>query len=130
MATMTADQAVLDVLDALYSAWAVGDADGIARLYTQDATVIMPGVFHQGRDAVRSWFTAAFEGGLKGSTTVDESRQVRFYGGEAAIVTSVGGVILAGQDDVMRLVRATWALTRQDGDWLIAAYANAPAEAG
>jgi hypothetical protein len=45
-------------------------------------------------------------------------------------VTSVGGVILAGQDDVMRLVRATWALTRQDGDWLIAAYANAPAEAG
>ena len=49
MATMTADQAVLDVLDALYAAWAAGDADGIARLYTQDATVIMPGVFHQGR---------------------------------------------------------------------------------
>ena len=40
------------------------------------------------------------------------SRQVRFYGDAAAIVTSVGGVILAGQGDVMRLVRATWALTQ------------------
>ena len=130
MYTMTDNQAVLDVLDSLYRAWSAGDADGIARLYAQDATVILPGVYHSGPDAVRTWFTAGFEGRLKGSRTLDESRAVRFYGDSTAVVTSQGGIILAGEDSVGPLVRATWVLTRDDGQWLIAAYHNCPVQAG
>ena len=130
MATTTADKAVLDVLDSMYSAWAAGDADGIAGHYTQDATVVMPGVFDEDREAVRAFFTAGFQGRLKGSTVIDEPQQVRFYGDDTAIVISTGGIVPAGQDAVMRLIRATWVLVRQDGDWLIASYSNAPAEAG
>jgi uncharacterized protein (TIGR02246 family) len=130
MATVTADKAVLGVLDGMYAAWAAGDVDGIARHYTQDATVVMPGVFDADREAVRAFFTVAFAGRLKGSTTIDEPQDVRFYGPDTAVVISTGGIVLAGQDTVMRQVRATWTLVRQDGDWLIAAYANAPVEAG
>jgi len=130
MTTMTADKAVLGVLDSMYSAWAAGDADAIARHYTRDATVVMPGVFDPDREAVRAFFAAGFAGRLKGSTTIDEPQQVRFYGPDTAVVISTGGIVLAGQDSVMRQVRATWTLVRQDGEWLIAAYANAPVELG
>jgi hypothetical protein len=41
--------AVRDVLQELYAAWADNDADAFAALYLDDATVVMPGVFHQGR---------------------------------------------------------------------------------
>jgi uncharacterized protein (TIGR02246 family) len=130
MTTTTADKAVLDVLDSMYAAWAAGDADAIARHYTHDATVVMGGVYDADRDAVRAFFTAGFAGRLRGSTTIDEPQQVRFYGADTAVVISVGGIVLAGQDSILRQVRATWTLVRQDGEWLIAAYANAPTEAG
>jgi len=128
MTTTTADQAVLEVLGSMYSAWAAGDADGIAGHYTPDTSVIMPGVSHAGREAVRALFAAGFQGRLKGSTTIDEPGEVRFYGADTAIVTTTGGIVPAGHDSVYRLVRATWVLVRQDGQWLIAAYSNAPAE--
>jgi uncharacterized protein (TIGR02246 family) len=130
VATVAEDKAVLGVLDSMYSAWAAGDADGIARHYTEDASVVMAGVYDAGREAVRAFFTAGFAGRLKGSTTIDEPQEVRFYGADTAVVISVGGIVLAGQDSVMRQVRATWTLVRQDGGWLIAAYANAPVQAG
>ena len=130
MTTTTADQAALGVLDGMYAAWAAGDADGIARHYTEDASVVMPGLHHSGREAVRAFFTAGFAGRLKGSTAIDEPQEVRFYGADTAIVISTGRIVLAGPDADNRVVRATWTLVRQDGQWLIAAYANAPVQAG
>jgi len=132
MSATTTDKAVLDVLAAMYAAWAAEDADGIARLYTEDATVTMPGFYHAGREAVRAWFAAGFAGRLKGSAAIDDPHSVRFCGPDAAIVTSQGGVLMAGETEVpaARQVRATWVLARRDGEWLIAAYHNAPLHAG
>jgi uncharacterized protein (TIGR02246 family) len=39
-------EAVRDVLRQAYGAWADNDAGAFAALYTDDATVVMPGVFH------------------------------------------------------------------------------------
>lgn len=119
---------VLDVLERMYAAWADNDADAFADLYVEDATVVMPGVFHQGRAAVREYMAAAFDGPFKGSRGVDEPQDVR-VNGDTAVIVSKAGVIMAGEDAVPaeRLRLATWVLSRRDGRWLVSAYANAPA---
>jgi uncharacterized protein (TIGR02246 family) len=121
-------ETVRDVLTRLYEAWADHDADAFAALYTDDATVVLPGVCHQGRTAVRDYMAEAFAGPLKGSRAIDEPRDIRFAGPDAAIVLSRAGILMPGEEELPpeRERMATWVLSRQDGRWLIAAYANAP----
>jgi uncharacterized protein (TIGR02246 family) len=132
-AALTHDEtAVRDVLARMYQAWAAEDPDAIARLYLDDVTVVMPGVYRTSSDEVRAYFAAGFDGPLKGSRASDEVRSVKFAAPDAAIVTSEGGVMMAGESSVpaARCVRATWVLARSDGQWRIAAYHNCPLQAG
>ena len=121
--------AVRDVLHSASAAWADGDADAFAALYLDDATVVMPGVLHRGRAAVRSFMADAFAGRLKGSRGVDDVQDVRILGDDTAIVVGRGGIVLADEQSVPaeRERFATWVLARQGGRWRIAAYANTPA---
>ncbi|HZE30877.1 MAG TPA: SgcJ/EcaC family oxidoreductase [Actinoallomurus sp.] len=126
---MTTDtDAVRDVLQRIYAAWADNDADAFAALYTEDATVVMPRVFKRGRTAVRDHMAGGFAGPLKGSRGVDDPQDIRVIGTDTAIVVSRGGIVMAGEREVPaeREVLATWVLAKRDGRWLIAAYANAP----
>lgn len=126
---MNSDEtAVREVFERLYKAWGDGDADAFADFYVEDATVVMPGVFNRGREAVRGYMAAAFDGPLKGSRAVDEPQDVRVHG-DTAIVVSRAGIIMAGEQEFPpeRERLATWVLSRRDGRWLVAAYANAPA---
>jgi uncharacterized protein (TIGR02246 family) len=120
--------AVLDLLAKLYAAWAAGDADTFADFYTEDATVVMPGVFHHGKEAVRRYMAAGFAGPLRGSRGVDEPQHIRILG-DVAILVSKAGILMSGETELPleRERYATWILTKQDGDWLVAAYANAAA---
>jgi uncharacterized protein (TIGR02246 family) len=126
------ETAVRDVLARMYRAWATEDPDAIAALYLDDVTVVMPGVYRTSSDEVRAYFAAGFAGPLKGSRASDEVRSIRFAGPDAAVVTSEGGVVMAGETSVpaARRVRATWVLARRDGEWRIAAYHNCPFQAG
>jgi uncharacterized protein (TIGR02246 family) len=121
--------AVRDVLHCASAAWAAGDADAFAALYLDDATVVMPGVLHRGRAALRGSMADAFAGRLKGSRGVDDPRDVRILGDDTAIVVGRGGIVLADEESVPaeRERFATWVLARQGGRWQIAAYANTPA---
>lgn len=131
-ADVTADAtAVREVLSQAYTAWADNDADAFAALYTEDATVVMPGVFHPDRAAMHAYMGAGFAGPLKGSRAVDEERSLRILG-DAAVVISRSIILRAGEPDVpadadARTVTATWVLARTGAGWKIAAYANAPA---
>ena len=127
----TDTEAVRDVLRQAYGAWADNDADAFAALYTVDATVVMPGVFHPDRAAIHRYMRAGFAGPLQGSRAVDEERSVRVMG-DAAIVISRSIILHAGESDTpddadARAVTATWVLARTDDGWKIAAYSNAPA---
>ena len=131
--TLTAaEAAVCATLDGFYAAWAAGDAESAAKLYTQDATVVQPGVYHRGRDEVRAFFAGAFAGRLKDTTVLDESRYVRFPADGTAIVVSVAGILMPGEASVPaeRLVRGTWVLAREDGQWLVASFQSSPLHAG
>ena len=127
--TDTDEAAVRAVLDALYAAWADGDADAFAALYREDATVVMPGVLHRGRAAVRDHMAAAFAGPLRGSRAVDRPLEVRILGTDTAIVVSSAGILMADEQELPpeRERSATWVLHREHGRWSIAAYANTPA---
>ncbi|MET9405620.1 SgcJ/EcaC family oxidoreductase [Streptomyces sp. NPDC002935] len=124
-------QDIRSVIDRLYSAWADHDADAFADLYTEDATVVMPGVFHDGREEIRAYMAAAFDGPLKGSRPLDEPRRIRFPRPGTAVVVSEAGILLAGESGLPadRLRRATWVLVRDpaDGSWAITSYHNAAA---
>ncbi len=113
----------------MYAGWADNDANAFVRAYRKDATVIMPGVRHLGRSAIRDSMAAAFQGPLKGSSATDEPLDFRLVGEDTAIVVSKAGILMAGESEVPadRAANATWVLTKDDGEWWIATYANAPA---
>ena len=60
-------QAVLEPLAALYRAWEANDAETFVADYTEDASVIQPGVYEKDREEIRTNMNAAFAGPLKGS---------------------------------------------------------------
>ncbi len=128
MTTTTPTDSVLSVIQAVYEAWADNDADAFAALYTEDATVVQPGVHKKDNETIRTTMAAAFAGPLKGSRVVDEPQSVRLLGSDVAIVITEGGVLMAGQAEVPseRLVRATWVLNRRGDQWFVAAYQNSP----
>ena len=119
----------MSVIQAIYEAWAAGDADAFAELYTDDATVVQPGVHKKDKAEIRTTMAAGFAGPLKGSRVLDEPKSVRFLGPDAAVVISEGGVLMAGQGELPaeRLVRATWVLAKHNEQWFVAAYQNSPA---
>ena len=122
-------QAVLAVLARLYKAWEANDAEAFVADYTDDASVIQPGVYKKDREEIRTTMAAAFAGPLSGSRVAAHPVDVRFLTDDTAIVVSEDGIIFPGQDAVARggLVRATWVLVRRDGGWRIASYHNSPA---
>ncbi len=131
---MTIDQtsAVRDVrgvLAQMYVAWAAGDADAFTSVYADDATVVMPGVFHRGRAAVRDYMAGAFAGPLKGSRGIDDPKDIRIIDGDTAILVSEAGILMPGEQQLPadRKRLATWVLSKRDGRWLTAAYTNTPA---
>jgi uncharacterized protein (TIGR02246 family) len=126
--TSSAVAGVKDTLNSLYQAWADNDGDAFAQLYVEDATVVLPGTYHQGKDAIAKYMGMGFSGPLKGSRGIDEPQSIRIFG-DTAIVVSKAGILLAGEDSLPaeRERYATWVLVRQDDRWLVSAYANSPA---
>ena len=122
-------QAVLDVLGRVYRAWEAGDAETFVADYTEDASVIQPGLYEKDREEIRANMAAAFAGPLSGSRVTSRPVNVRFLTDDTAIVVSEDGIVFPGQDAVASegLVRATWVLARRDGGWRIASYHNSPA---
>jgi uncharacterized protein (TIGR02246 family) len=130
--TLTADEtAVRAALDGFYAAWAAYDPDQVARHYALDATTIVPGGMNRGRDEVRDFFAAGFQGRLQDTTVIDEFRYIRFPADGTAVVVTEGGIPGAGEASIPaeRLVRGTYVLVRQDGEWLITAFHSCPLHA-
>ncbi|MFF4378189.1 SgcJ/EcaC family oxidoreductase [Kitasatospora sp. NPDC001547] len=126
----TPDAAALRAVpERIVAAWAQHDADGFAEVFTEDATLILPGdVFLTGRQAIRAFMTQAFAGPFKGTRVTGEPVSVRPLAEDVAVVVTRGGVLAPGDTEVTaeRAIRATWVLARQGGDWRIASYQNTP----
>ncbi|RIV40271.1 SgcJ/EcaC family oxidoreductase [Micromonospora radicis] len=108
--------------------WAAHDADGFADLFVEDGTLILPGRFQQGREAIRAFMAAAFQGPYQGSRVTGQPIEIKPLGpGSVALITE-GGVIPAGADELpaSAAIRASWILVHRDGRWRLAVYQNCP----
>jgi uncharacterized protein (TIGR02246 family) len=80
------DSAIRDVFLQTSRAWADGDTEAFAAWYTPDATVILPGVYLAGQDAIREAMAAAFAGPLKNTRRIHRVQSIRFTDPGTAIV--------------------------------------------
>jgi uncharacterized protein (TIGR02246 family) len=121
------DEAVRAILARTVTAWTANNADAFADLYAEDATVMLAGgVYLRGRDEIRAYMAAGFAGPLRGTRGLDEPESVRLLGDDAAVAISLSGYLLDGETrpSADHTRRATWVLSRYDGAWSVAAYAN------
>lgn len=129
VAPSPADQAaVWTVSQRIVAAWANNDAVAFAEVFAEDGTMILPGVYRQGRDAIRAYMAAAFAGPLKGTRVAGQPINIRFLGLDAMLLITAGGVLAPGDSQVSdaRAIRASWLVARSDGEWQLVAYQNSP----
>ena len=124
-----ADHAAVATLpNRIVKAWAEQDPGAFAEVFTDDGTMILPGVFVRGRDDIRSFMSEAFAGPYKDTTVTGDPIGLRFLGAEVAILHTDGGFLMGAEVAVApgNAVRAAWLVVKQDGTWRLAAYQNSP----
>ncbi|HEY7592197.1 MAG TPA: SgcJ/EcaC family oxidoreductase [Actinophytocola sp.] len=127
--TASSDQAAIGALtQRMVTGWAYGEAETIADLFVEDGTLILAGVFCNGRDEIRDYFAQAFEGKYKGTQVTGKPISIRSLGPDTAILLSSGGVLEPGETEVSAegAIRASWLVVRREGQWRLAAYQNSP----
>lgn len=127
--TSEREKDVLSVPLQLVAAWAKNDADGVAAVFTEDATMILPGdVYKRGRDEVRAFMAAAYAGPFKGTGVTGTPVDVRFVGDDVALLRTHGGILAPGETEIAPelAVRSTWVCVKQEGTWKLAGYQNSP----
>jgi uncharacterized protein (TIGR02246 family) len=110
-------------------AWAANDASAFAKVFTEDATMVLPGdVFKRGRADIEAFMAAGYAGPYKGTNVTGQPVDAKLLtaSGDAAALVTIGGVLQPGETELTRdaTIRATWILAKHDGEWLITAYHN------
>jgi len=114
-------------VDRVVNAWAGGDADAFAAAFTASGTMVLSGDrYFRGREDIRASMSMALAGPFKGTRLADEIIDLRLLAPGVAVVTTDGGILVPGEEQVAweRALRSTWVVVEQDGDWLIAAFQN------
>jgi uncharacterized protein (TIGR02246 family) len=124
-----AEQAAIAAVPArMVAAWQAHDADAFADLFTEDGTMLLPGLIRQGRVAIRDYMAKAYEGPYKGTTVTGRPIEIKPLAAGAVAVLTEGGVIAPGAGEVApgNAIRASWILVKRDGRWVLAVYQNCP----
>ena len=111
----------------LFGAWAAGNADAYADLFTEDADYIaFDGANQKGRVAIAEGHRPLFERWLKDSRLVGDTLSIRFLAPEVALLYARGDTVLAGKavPEPGRKSVQTLVAVKQQGHWRFAAFHN------
>jgi uncharacterized protein (TIGR02246 family) len=117
---------VRDVPQRVIPAWANEDPDAFARVFTADASFIVPGqdTYLRSRKEIRSYMRELFA--TTDFRATAQALDVRCLSRDVGIVITEGGLLLPGETEVPRerIGRQTWTIVRQGHDWYAASYHN------
>jgi uncharacterized protein (TIGR02246 family) len=119
--------AVRNAMEGVITAWANNDPDAFADRYTEDATIVtVEGLYCKGREPIRGLMTMLYSGPFKGSRAFNKPEDVRFISDTVAVAISWNAILLGGLTELPpeENRRATWVLSKQDGEWLVSAFQN------
>jgi uncharacterized protein (TIGR02246 family) len=127
------ETAIRELIDAMAAAWHRGDAESYGARYQADATFTnVFGDFYVGRQDFDRRHEEVFAGIFKGTTLSMQIRKLRFLRRDVAvadIVTTLAGAkiqphgVEAGPDGALHSA-LLMVLTKEQGEWGIAAYHN------
>lgn len=120
--------AVLDVPRRVITAWAAQDAAAFADAFDEGGTMILPGAFATGQQAIGEFMAHAFAGPYKNSRVTGTPFHLRRLSDDTVLMLTEGGVVQPGEENVRpeHAVRASWLLVRAESQWKLAAYQNCP----
>ncbi|MGI8665943.1 MAG: SgcJ/EcaC family oxidoreductase [Jatrophihabitans sp.] len=126
---LAAEQAAIAAVPArMVAAWAAHDAVAFSELFTDDGTMMLPGVYKKGREEIHAFMAAEYIGAYQGTTVTGTPIDIKPLGADAVALITQGGVIEAGQSELADsdAIRASWILVKRDGQWQLAVYQNCP----
>jgi uncharacterized protein (TIGR02246 family) len=125
--TQADETALRQLFQAQTEAWAAGDAEAYAALFTEDADYIaFDGVNQKGRAAIIASHKPLFEKFLKGSRLTGDLVNICFLAPNVALVHAIGSIIDAGRSTPKpeRLSSQTMVAVKENGEWRFRAFHN------
>lgn len=120
--------AIAAVPAAIVAAWAAHDADAFAKVFVEDGTMVLPGVFCKGHEEIHDYMAAGFAGIYEGTQVTGSPIGLTFLSEDSAVLLTMGGVLGPGETEVSaaEAVRAAWIVAKREGQWQLAHYHNTP----
>ena len=115
------------LLARLEERWQLGDAEGFAELFTEDADyVVFDGTRLTGRAAIADAHRPLFERFMKGSRLLVESADVRFLTDDVAVMCTRGAIAKPSESTPSPRRRSiqTLVAVRRDAGWSFASFQN------
>ncbi|MCP3027692.1 SgcJ/EcaC family oxidoreductase [Halobacillus sp. A5] len=123
-------QDIAKIYEQLIDAWNDRDADGMARLFTEEGELIgFDGSLEQGPEDLVSHLRPIFRDHPT-APFVSKVKNVRFIGENAAVLRAIAGMIPPGETDIKAEVNThhTLIAVRIDNNWKIELFQNTPAQ--
>jgi uncharacterized protein (TIGR02246 family) len=119
---------VRELVRRITMSWNEGDADTLSTVYSEDASIVLPGTRLKGRPEIRAWMAEAFDGKWKGTSVLGSPLELRYIRDDVMLLISQGGAYPPGATEVPveHAIRGIWVFVKQDGEWIITGYGNTP----
>jgi uncharacterized protein (TIGR02246 family) len=113
----------------LIEAWSRNDAADVAKVFTEEGVMLLPGdVYKRGREEIQAFMAAAYSGPFKGTGVTGRPVDFRFVTDDVAVFRTHGGILAPGETEIAPelAVLSSWVVVKRDGQWQLAAYQNSP----